>query len=64
MATVSQDLGTVGAALQLPLMAAILKLLPEADRQRELQLIDEADEARWVQDALLELDAEAGPPPF
>ena len=31
---------------------------------REVQLMDEADEARWVDAMLADLDATAGPPPF
>lgn len=52
-----------GAALQLPLMAAILKLMPVDERTREMQLMDEAEEA-WIIDRLADLDAENPIPPF
>ena len=32
--------------------------------QREAQLIDEAEEARWLEQVFAQLEAEAGPPPF
>ena len=61
--TLTADLGPAGTALHLPLAAAILKLMPQADREREMQLMDEAEVA-WLDNALAALEAEAGPPPF
>lgn len=61
--TLTQTHELAGAALQLPLEAAILKLLPLDDRTREMQLMDEA-EAAWIVERLAELDAANPIPPF